>query len=83
MRRVEALDELKIAQLLLWLVPQAHQDQYNLTKGIIPQNLRSLLKTLETIENMTKVHVPRKSEKMGEPKDGKRKGSFKGDGNPN
>ena len=63
--------------------PQAHQDQYNLTKGVIPQNLRSLLKTLETIENMTEVHVPRRPKKMGESKDGKWKGSFKGHGNPN
>ena len=82
MRRVEALDEPEIAQLLLRLVPQAHQDQYNLTKGIIPQNLRLLLETLETIENM-EIHVPRKPEKSGETKDGKRKGSFTGDGNPN
>ena len=82
MRRVEGLDEPKVAQLLLRLVPQAHQDQYNLTKGIIPQNLRILLETLETIKNM-EIHVPRKPKKSGETKDGKRKGSFKGDGNPN
>ena len=82
MRRVEGLDEPEVAQLLLRLVPQAHQDQYNLTKGIIPQNLRLLLETLETIENM-EIHVPRKPEKSGETKDGKRKGSFKGDGNSN
>ena len=84
MRRVEALDEPKITQLLLQLVPQAHQDQYNLTMGIIPQNLCSLLETLETIENMTEVSIPRKPKKSGEkPTNGKQKGSFKGDGNPN
>ena len=82
MRRVEDLDEPEIAQLLLQLVPQTHQDQYNLTKVVIPQNLRSLLETLETIENM-EVHVPRKPEKLAEKStDGKRKGSSKGDGNP-
>ena len=46
MRTVEALNEPKVAKFLLQLVPQAHQDQYNLTKGIIPQNLCSLLETL-------------------------------------
>ena len=84
MRRVEALDEPKITQLLLQLVPQAHQDQYNLTKGIILQNLCSLLETLETIKNMTEVHIPRKPKKPGEKAtDGKWKGSFKEVGNPN
>ena len=84
MKRVEALDEPEIAQLLLQPVPQPHQDQYNLTKEIILHNLHSLLKTLETIKNMTKIHAPRKSEKSGDcSTDKKQKGSFKGDGNPN
>ena len=80
MKRVEALDEPKLAQLLLRRVPQAHQDQYSLIKGLIPLNVCSLLDTLETIKNMD-IHVPRKSKKLEE-KSGnrKRKGSPKDDG---
>ena len=59
LKRVEAQDEPKLAQLLLQLVPQAHQDQYSLIKGLIPLNVHSLLDTLETINNMD-THVPRK-----------------------
>ena len=53
MKRSEALDEPKLAQLLLRLVPQAQQDQYQLIKGTIPVNLRATLDTLETMENWT------------------------------
>ena len=63
MKRVEALDEPKLAQLLLWLVPQAQQDQYQLIKGTIPVNLCATLDTLKTIEKMD-VQVPRKPEKL-------------------
>jgi hypothetical protein len=62
MKRAVALDEPELAQLLPGLVPQAHQDQYQLIKGTIPQNLHSLLETLKTIENMD-VRIPRKPEK--------------------
>ena len=82
LKRVEALDEPKLAQLLLQLVPQAHQDQYSLIKGLIHLNVRSLLDTLETIENMDN-HFPRKPEKSEEKSgDKKRKGSSKQDGDP-
>jgi hypothetical protein len=36
MKRAGTLDEPKLAQLLLQLVPQAQQDQYLLIKGKIP-----------------------------------------------
>ena len=81
MKRVEALDEPKLAQLLLRLVPQAQQDQYQLIKGTIPINLRSTLNTLETIEKMD-IQVPRKTKKFVEKsgnRKGKRKVSFKED----
>ena len=65
MKRVVALDEAKLAQLLLRLVPQAQQDQYQLIKGTIPVNLRATLDTLMTIENMD-LQVPRKPEKLAD-----------------
>ena len=43
LKRVKALDEPKLAQLILQLVPQTHHDQYSLIKGLIPMNVRSLL----------------------------------------
>ena len=61
-KQAEALDEAELSQLLLRLVPQAQQDQYQLIKGTIPINLRSTLNTLETIEKMD-IQVPRKPEK--------------------
>ena len=50
MKRAVALDEAELAQLLPQLVPQAHQDQYQLIKGTIPVNLCATLDTLVTIE---------------------------------
>ena len=53
MKRAEALDEPKLAQLLLQLVPQAQQDQYQLIKDTIPMNLCAMLNTLKTIKKWT------------------------------
>ena len=50
MRRAVALDEAKLAQLFLRLIPQAQQDQYQLIKSTIPVNLHATLDTLVTIE---------------------------------
>ena len=80
-KRVTALDEPELAQLLLQLVPQSQQDQYQLIKGTIPVDLRMTLNTLETIEKMD-VSVPRKPEKLDtKPANGhgKRKVTFKDD----
>ena len=84
MKRAEALDEPKLAQLLLRLAPQAQQDQYQLIKGTIPVNLRATLDTLETIEKMDN-QVPWNTEKSVEKSGnrmGKKKVSFKEDGLP-
>ncbi len=50
MKIATALDEPKLAQLLLRLAPQSQQDQYQLVKWIIPVNLRLTLDTLVTLE---------------------------------
>ena len=50
MKIAVALDEAELAQLLLGLVPQAQQDQYQMIKGTIPVNLRATHNTLVTIE---------------------------------
>jgi hypothetical protein len=84
MKRAVALDEAQLAQLLLRLVPQSQQDQYQLIKGMIPMNLRATLDTLVTIEKMD-VQVPRKPKKLADkPVNGKekRKVSEKEDGLP-
>ena len=86
MKRAVALNEAKLAQLFLRLVPQAHQHQYQLIKGTITVNLRATLNTLETIEKM-EIQVPRKPEKLADkPANGngkrKRKGFFKEDSLP-
>ena len=47
MKRAVALDEAELAQLLLRLVHQAQQDQYQLIKGTIPVNLHATLDTLK------------------------------------
>jgi hypothetical protein len=81
-KRVEALDEPELAQLLLRLAPQSQQDQWELVKGIIPVDLRSTLDTLVTLEK-TDIHVPQKAEKAKAAEQGngnrKRKGATKGD----
>ena len=79
MKRAEALDEPKLAQLLLQLVPQSQQDQYQLIKGMIPVDLRATLETLETIEKMD-IQVPMKPKKLVDKpanRNGKRKVNFK------
>ena len=84
MKRAVALDEAKLAQLLLQLVPRAHHHQYQLIKGKIPVNLRATLNTLVTIKKMD-VQVPRKPEKSSDnPANGKgkRKVSYKEDSSP-
>ena len=82
MKRVEALDEPELAQLLLRLAPQSQQDQFELVKGIIPVNLRLTLDTLVTLEK-TDIHVPHKTEKAKAVEQGngtcKRKGATQGD----
>ena len=65
MKRAEALTEPELAQLLLRLVHQHQQDQYELIKGIIPVNLCLTLDTLMTIEKMD-IQVPKKAEKTAE-----------------
>ena len=81
MKKATALDEPELAQLLLRLVPQSQQDQYELIKGTIPLSLRLTLDTLETIEKMD-IQVPRKTEKVAETGNGKgkRKVAFKDNG---
>jgi hypothetical protein len=48
-----------LAQLILKMCPSQWQDQYALTQGNIPQDLRSLLVILEVIEN-SQEKVPKK-----------------------
>ena len=84
MKRATALDEPELAQLLLQLVPQAQQDQYQLIKGKIPVYLCAILDTLMTVEKMD-VQVPRKPEKLADKpasRKGKRKVSDKESGLP-
>ena len=72
MNRATALTEPELAQLLLRLVPQFQQEQYELIKGIIPVNLRLMLDTLVTIDKMD-IQVPKKAKKAAESGNGKRK----------
>ena len=72
MKRAMALEDPELAQLLLRLVPQYQQDQYELIKGIILVNLCLTLDTLMTIENMD-IQVPKKAEKTAESGNGNRK----------
>ena len=84
MKKAEALDEPELTQLLLQLVPQSQQYQYQLIKGTIPVNLRATLNTLKTIENMN-IQVPRKPKKLVDKSangNRKRKATFKDDSLP-
>ena len=72
MKRAEALTEPELSQLLLRLVPQHQQDQYELIKSIIPVSLCLMLDTLMTIEKMD-IQVPKKAKKAAESGNGKRK----------
>jgi hypothetical protein len=58
-KAIEPFDEADLAQLILKMCPSHWQDQYSLTQGNIPQDLRSLLVVLETIENCQE-RVPKK-----------------------
>ena len=75
MKRAVALDDAELAQLLLRLVTQAQQNQYQLIKGTIPVNLHATLNTLLTIEKMD-VQVPKKPKKLAD-KHANRKGKRK------
>ena len=72
MKKATALDEPELAQLLLQLVPQFQQDQYELIKGTIPVSLCLTLDKLETIKKMDN-QVPRKAEKVADSGNGKGK----------
>ena len=72
MKKTTALDEPELAQLLLQLVPQCQQDQYELINGTIPISLCLTLNTLKTIKKMD-IQVPRKAEKVAESGNGKGK----------
>ncbi len=50
-KKIEPFDETDLAQLILKMWPIEWQDQYSLSQGIILQDMRSLLVTLEIIEN--------------------------------
>jgi len=66
MKKAMALDEPELTQLLLQLVPQCQQDQYELIKGTIPISLRLTLDTLETKRWMFKFPgKPRKWQNPG------------------
>ena len=49
-KKIQAFDEAELSQLLLRMCHPKWQDQYNLTQGIIPQNLRNTIGILENIE---------------------------------
>ena len=71
MKKAMDLDEPELDQLLLWLVPQRQQDQYELIKGTILINLCLMLNTLERINKMDK--FPEKSRKWQIPGMGREK----------
>ena len=49
-KNMEPFDEVDLTQLMLKMCPIELQNQYSLSQGIIPQDMRSLLDTLELIE---------------------------------
>jgi hypothetical protein len=49
-KKIEPFDEVDLAQLILKMCPTEWQNQYSLSQGIIPQDMRSLLVTLDIIE---------------------------------
>jgi len=49
-KKITPFDEADLAQLILKMCPTEWQNQYSLSQGIIPQDMRSLLDTLEIIE---------------------------------
>jgi hypothetical protein len=77
-----------LAQLILKMCPMEWQNQYSLSQGIIPQDMQSLMDTLEIIEKgendkNPKANVSGESKKSGEikggisKKDSKRSVSFR------
>jgi len=50
-KRIEPFDGANLAKLILKMCPMEWQNQFSLSQGIIPQDMQSLLDTLETIEN--------------------------------
>jgi hypothetical protein len=87
-KKITPFDEVDLAQLILKTCPMEWQNQYSLSQGIIPQDMRSLLDTLELIEKGENDKKPRaivstenkKSEdKKGgaSKKDSKRSASFR------
>jgi hypothetical protein len=86
-KMITPFDEADLAQLILKMCPTEWQNQYILSQGIIPQDMRSLLETLEIIEKGENDKKPKanasgenkKSEdKKGgsSKKDSKRSGSY-------
>ena len=49
-KKIEPFDEVDLAQLILKMCPNEWQNQYSLSQGIIPQDMQSLLDTLESIK---------------------------------
>ena len=50
-KKIVPFDEVDLAQLILKMCPMEWQNQHSLSQGIIPQDMRSLLDTLEIIKN--------------------------------
>jgi len=50
-KKITPFDEADLAQLILKMCPTEWKNQYSLSQGIIPQDMRSLLDTLEIIKN--------------------------------
>ena len=81
-KKIQAFDEAELSQLLLRMCHPKWQDQYNLTQGIIPQNLRNTIGILENIEQFQEsTKTPRKPNgkpgENGKSNDKKRQGSPK------
>ena len=49
-KKIEPFNEVDLAQIILKICPTEWQNQYSLSQGIIPQDMRSLLVTLDIIE---------------------------------
>ncbi len=49
-KKITPFNEADLAQLILKMCPMEWQNQYSLSQGIIPQDMQSLLDTLEIIK---------------------------------
>jgi hypothetical protein len=81
-KKITPFDEVDLAQLILIMCPVEWQNQYSLSQGIIPQNMRSLLDTLKIIEqgendNNLKAIVSGESKKSEDKKGGSSKKDLK------